>query len=472
MLLIVKLALALIFGAGSAWAGGRGGHNTTFDPNSYGGGWTTINCTGSDATTLANWQTAAIAANPATANLRLIGGCVTSNDLGFLSGIQNPTVWGYGATVNRIKIGGGGTSFGTSALIQTVSAGASAVTLTTASDISKVSLGMRVAIAGLELQGTGGFPPNFQFFEYKIITNITGSVGSPPVVISLESPLGNSYLSTWPTPPSAGDGPAALYPMDSSWDTNVKILGLTIADPQCGQVVTTGRNIQLWDMVFPACGVNNPGIAVTISQSVWVFNSQIGSSENDKEVSFLGMINIAGDALNTQSASIGTLLVQGASLSRQMFGTPLNATISGLKTPLLAVGPNGYGAGSSVSIDGSTIASGRASGQFAFASSLTFSSGTFSLPIGDPNRFVMWQMGVPGHKYFRGDAASFTKSTPPLDFTITAVRQDASFIYWDTDIGNSLPSCSANCANYVSYSAATITQKFSGPADLTPFAAP
>ncbi len=61
-------------------------------------------------------------------------------------------------------------------------------------------------------------------------------------------------------------------------------------------------------------------------------------------------------------------------------------------------------------------------------------------------------------------------------FTCTAIREDASFYYADTDIGTTLPTptyLGGSAPNYlINWGADTILQVNSGPVDMTAFQAP
>src|SRR5262249_51835691 len=148
--------------------------------------------------------------------------------------------------------------FDHSARIQTVSAGATNINLITAADASKFSVGQWILVGGLELQGgTGGqpgYPPNFQFFEYKQIANISGSV------VTLADPLDNSYKSTWPLIGNNSGvdegGPATIYALDPQFDTQQTILGLEVtADMNLGAVyMSAGRSTILDGMKFDGWG--------------------------------------------------------------------------------------------------------------------------------------------------------------------------------------------------------------------------
>src|SRR5262249_17219325 len=144
-------------------------------------------------------------------------------------------------------------------LIASTNIGDMSVTLLNAGDASNFAVGNWVCVCGLELQH-GGFPPNFQFYEYRLITNISGTT------VTLNAPLANQYLSTWPQNDTK-DGPAAIWLMDSTWNSNVAIYGLTfIANPQFD---AAGRTVALYDVVLPA--VDN--VAPSTNQTFFSFFS-------------------------------------------------------------------------------------------------------------------------------------------------------------------------------------------------------
>lgn len=448
------------------------GLNTTFNPAQWPGATiSTINCTGSDTTAFANWLTAAVAGNPTQQVLHVTGNCVVPADQPILRGVTNVVVWAYGATLNRIRIGAAGSSMGTAtgAAFQSASAGATQVTLVNNSDGTKFSLNQWVAPTGLELQKGLGFPPNFQFFEYKQISALSGCDGSHVCTVTFNSPTQYTYLSTWPVVTSADGGPATLYPMDPSWDTTVQWFGGTIADS--GQVVVSGKNISIYNFSPPTTG-GNSGFDPTIAQTISLVNSGMGATEVDKEVDTLIITNCTGQAISVQSASVHNLQVSNCTLSQQFFGTPLNATIDRLTVPLFAVGPNGYGAATSLTVSNSTIATVRASLQFILAADFTWNgAGQFAIANNATDIGLAWQQGVPGHKYYFGDNVG-NHATPDTSFTINSITQDGTNTYWNTDLPNgSLPACvSTTCYAIVSWGAMTITQTNTPGVNLTQFA--
>ena len=184
----------------------------------------------------------------------------------FAKGIKQLLVKGYGATLSDDNgagggffLGGGGIESGNggfgytdswTARAATVSAGSDSIALLDPSRTSIFSVGTWALITGLDLMGYG-FPPDPQFFEYVQITAINPTTGQ----VTFAAPLKNSYESTWPnywsgTPglqPDQG-GPATLYALDPSWDTEVEYDGLTIN--QAGQIYANGRSVTFKDCQF------------------------------------------------------------------------------------------------------------------------------------------------------------------------------------------------------------------------------
>ena len=190
-------------------------------------------------------------------------------------GLYNVTISGYGATVDSLHIGTLQlqNDFDHSARIETVSAGASSLNLITPADAAKFSVGQWILVSGLSLQ-VYGWPPNWQFFEYQQITNISGSV------VTLADPLENSYKSTWPVvsqdlAQNLG-GPATIFALGPTFDAEQKILGLQVtADVNGGAVfMQASRSLILDGMTFDGLGP-----APSFGQSIIIRNSDIGSEQ-------------------------------------------------------------------------------------------------------------------------------------------------------------------------------------------------
>jgi hypothetical protein len=194
----------------------------------------------------------------------------------FAVGIKNLTVSGYGATftttLGSFFLGGFGIvqKKAASALIATVNAGTTSITLLTPSQTSKFTVGRYVLLTGGDLQGYG-YPPNPWVFEYALVSAIDTATGK----ITLSAPLQYGYKSTWPsyysgTSSSASEGgPATLYAFDPSWNTILEYKGLKIS----GNVGTyaNGRSVKFTDVTFNGCTsggglspTQNLGITLTI----------------------------------------------------------------------------------------------------------------------------------------------------------------------------------------------------------------
>ena len=507
---IASAVCALVFAilVAPAVSGGRGGNVQKFDPNLLGGGWTCFrtqasgacgsgtfaqyfdaSCIGvsgqsADDTALAAWITYGIAQAAAPAKLYVPPGSdcwftqgsrLTTTTHGS-SGIQNATIWGYDATFNQAPPASHG--FIDVAYIQSATAGSTTVQLATASDVSKFSVGRWVMLEADGLQDFGD-PGNFQLFEYRLITSISGSAGSPPVIITLNSPLANTYLSTYPD--TGVRGPAALSLLEPNWNVNLTIYGLTFASFgfNGGQAIIQGRIVQLNDVVFAATA-DNP--APTVSTGIWFNRGTVQSPENDKSVAYLSYNGVNGGALFTQSGSVGTLVIANSRFRGSAAGGPgingtaFDTTITNTISNSIKAGPCCYGVASSLTLDGVTFASATTNYHFLSASSLSFSGGTFS--IANASAAGVYAVFVPGHKYFFGDTdGSNTCSPVSTTFTVTALRQDASNTH--VDIGScswgscsgSLPTvtCAAGARNYSTYGAyqlMSLTQRNSGPGNL------
>jgi len=500
----ILVSLFVLGALQSSFAGGRGGHNTTFDPNLYGGptnvscitssiagkcntGYgATCNGTDSDATAWASWVSASIAANPTKAVLYIPPGsncildttgthfCITSDCSAHnLSGITNADIWMYGATIQNVQFVGGFGFFDNNtnnALINTASAGDSTVTVNDG-NIGRFSVGRWITITALGLQ-LNGFPPNFQFFEFRLITAINGSV------ITLSSILGNSYKSTYPQLSTGGPssinlgGPAMIYLLEPSWNTNVTIRGGTIYS--AGQVTFQGRTIVAQDV-----SISGVGTDPTVSQSIFFSGCELLASEIDKEIESLNITRCTGDQLTIQSASVAALNISNSNFRGALGGTVLNTNI--VNTIFSPGGPNnGIRAGStccgrsnSISLDGVTFPTALTNFHHIDLSSLSFAAGTFTISKSDINYTNGISVGlfVPGYKYFLGDVGGVNNCSSANTFTVSDVQDAGANVNVVTDLIN-IPItniCNSNSrppSTIGAYQAMSLTQKFSGPANL------
>jgi Pectate lyase superfamily protein len=404
-----------------------------------------------------------------------------AGDYDLTAGLYNVTISGYGATVDALYIGTGALlqdDFAHSARIQTVSAGATTVALITPADASKFSVGQWVLVSGLELQGGAGgipgFPPNFQFFEYKQIVKISSSV------VTLASPLANSYESTWPVVDSLQGGnvnvggPATIYALGPTFGAQQTILGLEVtanAGPFKNGVVFMDAGLSL---VLDGMKFDGLGPAPSVGQSVVIRNSYFGTNnEIDKVLSYLEYDNDTGQQLLVQSAAPTTLVVNDSTFLRLM-GTAQNTSIENSTIGYVRAGPLSYGVGKSLSISNSIIVTAAESDKAINTSEVSFSKGTFRVATASPNVADVYAWAVPGHEYFfafyDGSIHATDDNGHITTFKVLDVRQDATFTYVDTDLGATLPTpmfLGGQPANqYVAYAVMTVAETNSGPADF------
>lgn len=459
-------------------------------------------CNGSgtnDTAAVAAFRTAATAANPTQAVLYIPPGsnCKFTGDQRLTNGIQNVVVWMYGATLDIIAFGADKAFFDDTshnALTQTWNIGDSNVTLVTAADSAIFTVGHWVAASCITTQ-VDGYPPNFNRFNYRTVTSITGTTTK---VIGLSSPLDISCKSTYPqvgVGTTGGQGPkiggaANLYELDQNWNTTAVFHGGTIYAASTYQLNVVGRavtliNTNMWTMPNNAASLNPTASGTIVLQGLFAQ----GSMEIDKDVDTLNIYqsHLPGFNFDFQSASTNNTRIEASSAER-LNGTTTNTTIiNSTFASTTKVGPLSSGHGQTATFTGSTI-NGPATAQIEIlASTITYSSGVFSLLKSDGSipSFISLIPDTTGKAQYKlGYHNSFASSCTPLyTFRITDISEDATKFYatsntW-TNAGSSIatpaalpsPTC-AGAMYIVAYPAGTITQTNSSPGDLTQFAPP
>ena len=218
---------------------------------------------------------------------------------------------------------------GCSARIQTVTAGASTITLTAASlsagYISRFSAtpgvsGNWIMVGGLNPQALWiapfGQPPNLTYYEWRQVTNVNVGMG----VITLDRPLTNSYLSTWPlfnegnsNEPDAG-GPATIYALTSGWNTVQEYRNLTIS--QTGQTKSVGRTITWKNTAFTGA----EGGFASQNETWSLYNSSIANVEPDKLIGTMILDGATINVIGFQSNSTDRLIVRNSTFTNQLAG--------------------------------------------------------------------------------------------------------------------------------------------------------
>lgn len=514
------LIIICLFVSTFSYAGGRGGTNKTFDPNSYGGGWTCFRslasgtcgsgtftqyldaiCDGStsDNTALASWITYAHGLGTALAKLYIPSGssCTFSGNTSFAldvsincagfgassnTVVQNLLVWAYGATVNSAWFGGrafysvqnpngvqtgcSGAPTNTSPLINTVSVGATSVTLSTAGEISNFTVGDWIVVTALSNTLIGNYPPSHTYQEHALITAINSAT------LTLDRPLQNSYLSTYPnlggTSPFQG-GPATIYLLEKGYNTIARYMGLSVSSIAQSNII--GRSVVLQDVTWTNAAGSGPN--PTQSEAIWLIGARYPTSEIDKEIGTLAIINSSAGNTVIQSSSVNTHLVQGSTFSGTITGTTANTQITNSKISALRAGPTCCGRANNLILNGVTVTTTPVIFHFSAMSDYSFSAGTLTIS----KAATEWTNGkgpglwVPGTKYYMGDLNGQDNCVPANTFTVSDIIDAGANVQIVTDIV-SIPVtniCNSNVrppSTFAAYQSMALTQKFSGPGNL------
>lgn len=452
-------------------SGRGGGHVTTWDPNLFGGGWVCFGtavtgcsqgfnatCSGvaDDTAALTSFRSFA-AAQLGQVKLYIPPGAkcniVYDGTFSFTSGAHTLIVWAYGATFNNLTLGGIQAFFQDAvhqALISNANAGDTTV-IVTDGNFARFKQKDWIAVTGIALQNFG-YPPNHQFFEYRLIVNCGTTDGSPctSATFTLESQLINTYKSTWPTV-STGlipSGPATIFDLDQAWNTNLQWYGGTSLS--VAQENLLGRDIAIYDLNIVD---GNP----TVSKNWWCFYCRFSlQTEIDKDNENVYFYRSAIGAVASSSVN-RNITYDATSGSGSLNGTGRFVTVkNGSSFVGAALGTAGYGHSETLTLDGSNLGAFQCSLNAVQVGWLTYSSGTFSIANAAPNWANAVSWGVPGYSYFFGTVGTITNLGQ--NFTITAVRQDATNTYFDTDLVGSLPSLGQT--HYIAQPAPTVTAKF------------
>jgi len=265
---------------------------------------------------------------------------------GLWDGIRNITVNATGATIcgGLFQIMAAHQYQDTTHSARTVSvtAGATAVTLTTPSQVTRFVPGNYAMMTGFDLMIYGG-PTNHQLFEFLRVTAIDNDSGSPTYgKVTFATPLVNSYLSTWPHYSMSGldyGGPATLFAMNPNFDHTSVVNNLTVVHHQ--QWSMAGKNLTFNNCTFHGFE-GNSGPHPTMAVSV-VMNNCVASNitmEIDKQVTNFEMNGCAWGGLAIQSASVKTMILDNTDITYSIIGTPQNTIIrNGSSIGTLVPGP-------------------------------------------------------------------------------------------------------------------------------------
>lgn len=283
--------------------------------------------------------------------------CAFVSNIGrfWTKGIKNLLVVGYGATLTNNSSSDPGFFLGGrgqfqdnrhTARLATVAAGASKVQLLTPAQASMFTAGSYALITGFDLQGVWqapyGYPSNPHWFEYVKVTSVDAGAGT----VTFTAPLKNTYKSTWPNYNSGSQfevdagGPATLYALDPSWDTQVEYRGLTISQDKA-QTYANGRSVTYRDVKFTGslCGVPTQNL-------LWqAINTDMSGCkmEVDKLITSIVMDGVTIREIDFQSSSTDAITVSNSTITSSMIGTPKKTVVSNTKIADFRPGAYAYG---------------------------------------------------------------------------------------------------------------------------------
>ncbi len=309
------------------------------------------------------------------------------------------------------------------ALMSTVSAGASTISLVTAGQTSLFGVDKWVMLSCIDMQGFG-FPQNAAVFEYKKIASIgTGT-------LTFTEPLLYSYKSTYPNY-SGGDasnayqgGPAAVYVLSDPWDQEIEFKGAYFADVgdgfqgKCRVAKWTDCTFETFGPIPSACLLyrmsrcNAPGT---------------GGLEIDKLIHRAEFLDSTPRAVDFQSASVNDLYVNNVtSSSRWRGGGGRNNRLVGLTTPDFEFGVMNYGAMGPTYME-NCVSSGAtyfSASSFPFSDYTEEGGGVLSYAGGPgPASASLSYWAVPGVNCILRDASNgFARSFQVADVTTTGGR--------------------------------------------------
>lgn len=326
---------------------------------------------------------------------------------------------------------------GKSARVKTLNPGAITIELTTesasAGHISRFAVGRYIMITGWDVQGEFrspyGFPPNFQWVEFRKVIDITGNF------LTIDSPLIYFYDQNWienhrgSAFEADGGGPATIFDLNSGWDADITFNEGTYNAGGlincCGRNFTMNGGASVGEPIFPS--VNYSWRAVNHS-------APDARCEIDKLIEVSEFTGGDWYRIQAQSSSGRLLKINGGAVVGNIDGTVKNTEIDNI-TVLggLRISPTSYGKGDTFVCTNSTIdgdivggllckgpndGTGEDKGYQGIITDIT--SGVFTIPkcfgpvvgrcfMPDPEGVIMWS----------GSRGKFDK------FSVLSVSQDS-----------------------------------------------
>lgn len=188
------------------------------------------------------------------------------------------------------------------------------------------------------------WPPNLQFFEFVQIKETNPGANT----ITLWSPLRQGYRTWYPQFWDGGSnapasGPAILYPMNSDWDQETVIEGITNSyDPLGGQIICSNRYIRFKDCLF-----NGQGPVPSWSKYYEMdncknetFGQEPGQMpEIDKLIDQVVFKNCTFASGNNSSPSVNKLVLDNVTIFNTQNGTARQTHIKESHIGTLMIGP-------------------------------------------------------------------------------------------------------------------------------------
>jgi hypothetical protein len=359
-------------------------------------------------------------------------------------GIQDLTLWAYGATVDIASLGYGGSPGPTLSYIQTSRTGQRALILINSGESTNYAVADWVLVGSFDLQ-SGGQPQNLAWYDWREVE--TSAAG----IVTLKRRLHHPHKSSSPhyiETPINHVGPAAILKMDPDWNIRRNIFGLTFSH------ATESMNFGGRDMAFTDCHfLGSGGPAPSMGQRL-VLRRCRGDAVNlevDKLITYLLIEECEFNRIDFQSASPEFCEVVGCNLDYGIVGTPRNIAIRGCNMDRIYLGANTYGATASIDIENLRVGLVGYLTADSFAhdlSNFTFTAGVLSKD--DAVLTTAVHQAVPGSACFLHDNTGSTSNIPNLGspFIIKDITQGAGL----TNIKTTL---SALTTVYTGYGTAT-----------------
>lgn len=382
-----------------------------------------------------------------------------ANVYGFLFGISQLEIDGYGATFQNTNTGPNAWAYqawpvacscdhlnNAGNLVQTVTPARTSFRLVTPSNGNNINVGDYVLLASCNLQYLG-IPPNLYYFEYCYVESINTSTG----VVTVRDPILFPHRSDYPTIDGV-NGPAAVWPLRSNagytWNVDHTYRGITFLQASGAPGIYNGmcgRRITYEDCTLPGA---SPTVAdeVILKRCVLTTNN-----EPDKLVNIFRMVDcqsIAG--LNYQSP-INVAVHENCRFNQVLVGM---AKIARFKSCIIESLNEGgtYGTNLDTTLDDCLVLSANSGSRFSSYNGSTitvdrtnvlYSNGLFTIPKSGgykylnplsifPGAVLVFQASGNGNTTYPGDIATGF---------VTKIYDDSNNVYVQTTFSfSSVPS--------------------------------